>query len=339
MSASIIQRKAAFATVTGSGSVEVTLDSAISSGSILVIAAATVQSNGSGASSPISSFLIEDDKGNGYGADTFQSSGSGLFANAGLNLAVTPEAGAQAYTFSFTAPTGQSAYTFLAGLGLYELTGVSLLATNESASQSLTGFHKVSDLSASISALSGGSFGNFLVSIFASIFSSSLTDANQVAAGSGWTLDGREAINGAFSPMAIAFQSAFVDPSSNPAATFSGSANNTELDGTILVGAYSLSSAISGGGSGGSGGGGSSTVFLGAITEVGSDPDDNGVFLGTVSVISQAPSSGVPVPYLGKVRIVTAPAGRPNPTLGQVIVLGSAPANEANKWLGSVATS
>jgi hypothetical protein len=140
--------------------------------------------------------------------------------------------------------------------------------------------------------------------------------------------------------MAICFESQLVGPSSNPAATFSGSANNTELDGTILVAAYLLTDSIPGGGSGsGSGGGGSTSgpIFIGSVTEV-SDIEGADIYWGTVAVISEAPS-GVPNPYLGKVRVVTAPSGRANPSLGQVVVLGSAPANEQNNWLGSVATS
>jgi hypothetical protein len=338
MSASIIQKKAAFATVTGSGSVVVTLDNPISAGSQLVMATGLVQTLGSALTAPSGS--IEDDLSNSYDIGTYGSSGQGHFANAYLTIAVTPQEGAQTYTLSFTVPSGESSSLFLAGLCLYELSGISTSATNESASQGLSnGFHMMSDLNATISGLSGGSYGNLLLSVGVFPFNvGDLSDAQAVAAGSGWSLDGRNtATLGNSQPAAIVFESQFVDPSSNPAATFSGSANNTELDGTILVAAYSLTAAVAGGGSGG-GGGGSSTVFLGAITEVGSDPDDNGLFLGTVSVISQAPS-GVPVPYLGKVRIVTAPAGRPNPTLGQVIVLGSAPANASNEWLGSVATS
>lgn len=94
------------------------------------------------------------------------------------------------------------------------------------------------------------------------------------------------------------------------------------------------------GGSGGSGGGrSSSSVFLGAVTEVSSIPSGEAdVFVGTVSVVSQAPS-GAAVSYLGQVRVVTAPAGRPNPALGQVVVLSSPPNNGENPWLGSVATS
>jgi hypothetical protein len=70
----------------------------------------------------------------------------------------------------------------------------------------------MSDLSATISGLSGGTYGNLLVSIFAGTFSTAgvLTDANQVTAGSGWTLDGRDAVNGTYSPMAICFESQFV---------------------------------------------------------------------------------------------------------------------------------
>ena len=104
--------------------------------------------------------------------------------------------------------------------------------TNESGSQSLSGTHKISDLAASISGLSGGTCGNLLVSIGAFEFlPADLTDAQAVAAGSGWTLDGRTAATiGNSQPAAVAFESQLVGPSSNPGATFSGSGNSTELD-------------------------------------------------------------------------------------------------------------
>jgi hypothetical protein len=335
MSASIIQRKAAFDTSTGSGTVAVTLDSPISAGSVIVIAGAVVQSNGSASFAP--GVNVIDDKTNGYSPTVFGSSGSGFFANT-FQGAMVPQAGARTYTLNFTAQTGGSGYTYLAGLCIYELSGVSNLGTNESASDSLSSSHKISDYTATISGLSGGTYGNFLVAIGAFLFTSNLTDANQVAAGSGWSLDGRDAANLAFSPAAICFESRFVDSVTNPAATFSGSSNTTAIDGTIVVGAYLLTAAISGGGSGGSGGGGTSTIFLGSVTEVSIDTDDNGSLIGTVTVLDAAPS-GVPNPYLGKVKVVTAPAGRSNPSLGQVVVVGSAPAIDSNPYLGRIATS
>src|SRR5258708_2072197 len=146
MSASIIQRKAAFAQQTGSGSVAVTLDSAISAGSVLVIACAVVQTDGSGASVP--TINVQDDKGNGYSPTANSSSGSGLFANT-YQGATIPQAGAQTYTLNFTAPAGQSAYSFLAGICIYELGSVTNIGP-QSASQSLSGLHKISDLSATI---------------------------------------------------------------------------------------------------------------------------------------------------------------------------------------------
>jgi hypothetical protein len=92
-----------------------------------------------------------------------------------------------------------------------------------------------------------------------------------------------------------------VGPASNPSLVFSGSGsgNSTEIDGNILVAAYFLTSAIPGGG----GGGGStpSITFLGSVTEV-DEVEGTDVFLGTVSVVSVAPS-GAAVPYLGKVRL------------------------------------
>jgi hypothetical protein len=332
MSASIIQKKAAFATVTGSGSVEVTLDTPISAGSSLVISAALVQSNGSGNAPP--AITVEDDLTNSYSPTAYSKSGSSFFANIYQGGGI-PQAGARTYTLNFTAPTGQSGYTFLAGLCVYEVSNINVF-TNESASESLTGLHEVSDYSATISGLSGGSFGNLLVGIYASLFSSSLSDANQVSAGSGWTLDGRDAINGTFSPMAIAFESQFVDASSNPAVVFSGSSNITALDGAILVGANSLTSA-------GSGGGGAPTpsgpAFLGSVRVVGSAPSGaRNNFLGTVTVVDSAPA-GAANPYLGSVVVGTPTGGDSNPTLGEVVVVASVPAGENDVFLGTAQES
>jgi hypothetical protein len=79
----------------------------------------------------------------------------------------------------------------------------------------LSGLRKISDLSASISSLTGGSFGNLLVSIGAFTFTGgNLTDAQQVTAGSGRTLDGRDAVHGTSGPMAICFESQLVGSSS-----------------------------------------------------------------------------------------------------------------------------
>jgi hypothetical protein len=329
---SIIQRKAAFATNVGSGSVAVTLDSPVSAGSKLVIACGLVQTDGSGSSAP--SILVVDDLTNGYSPTAYSSSGSGFFANTYQGGGIA-NAGARTYTLSYTAPTGQSGYTFLAGICVYELSDANVF-TSESGNQSLSGLHKISDLSASISALSGGTYGNLLVSIFAGTFTSTLTDAQAVAAGSGWTLDGRGAVNGAFSPIAIAFESQLVGPTSNPAATFSGSGNNTELDGTILVAAYSLTSAIPGGSGGGGGSTPSGPVFLGSIRIVGSAPAGAKVpYLGTVKVVTSAPS-GASNPYLGSVVLGTPGAGTGNPTLGEVVVVPQVPAGATDDFLGSV---
>jgi hypothetical protein len=333
MSASVIQRKAAFATNVGSGSVAVTLDNPISVGSSLVIACAVVQTDGSSNASP--GITVEDDLSNGYSPTAYSSAGSGFFTNTYQGSAI-PQAGARTYTLNYTAQSGGSGYTYLAAIAVYELAGVSTTFSGESASQSLGSLHKMSDLSATIPGLSGGTFGNLLVSIFAGIFSSTLSDAQAVAAGSGWGLDARDAVNGTFSPMAIAFESQLVGPASNPSATFSGSTNTTELDGTILVAAYPLTSAIPGGGSGG-GGDTSALPFLGSVVEV-SDIEGADIFLGTVTVVDSIPS-GASCPHLGKVRVVYAPARRSNPSIGQVVVVGSAPANDSNPWLGSVATS
>jgi hypothetical protein len=335
MSASIIQRKAAFATVTGADyPVAVELDNPISEGSILVIACALVQTDGSGASVP--GISVEDDKGNGYSPTLYSSHGSGLFANTYQGSAI-PEAGAQTYILSFTAPAGQSAYTFLAGICVYELGGVSNIG-NGSVSQSLSGLHEMSDLSAAISGLEGGTYGNLLVSIGAFLFNGfALSDADAVAAGSGWTLDGREAINGTFASMAIVFESQLVGPSSNPASTFSGSSNDTEFDGTILLAAYSLTAAISGGGSGG--GGGTSTTFLGSVRVLGSAPTGpSNPFLGTVTVVGSAPS-GVPNPYLGSVVLGTPGPSNTNPALGEVVVVAEVPTGETDLFLGTLEES
>jgi hypothetical protein len=328
MSASIIQRKAAFAQQTGSGTVAVTLDSTISAGSTLVIAAALVQSDGGGTFAPTVS--AEDDLSNSYAMTGYNSSGSSFFANT-YQSTVTPQAGARTYTLSFTAPGGQSGYSFLAGICVYELSGVSVIPTSESASQSLSSFHKMSDLSATISGLSGGTYGNLLVSIFAGLFSTPgvLTDANQVTAGSGWTLDGRDAVNGTFDPMVICFESQLVGPSSNPAAVFGGDSNTTELDGTILVAAYSLTAALPGGG------GGVTTVpFLGSVSET-TDDSLGTQYIGHVKVIASAPA-GVPNPYLGKIEVVgSAPAGVSDPLLGEVVIVADQPGSN-DVYLGHI---
>jgi len=125
---------------------------------------------------------------------------------------------------------------------------VSSSFSNESNHTGTSGVHAPSRLSTTISGLSGGTFGNLLVSIRAGIFTSNLSDAQAVAAGSGWTLDGRDAVNGTLGPMAIAFESQLVGASSNPAATVSSNTNSTAIDDTLLGAAYSLTSAFSGGG-------------------------------------------------------------------------------------------
>jgi hypothetical protein len=333
MSASIIQRKAAFATVVGSGSVAVTLDNAISAGSELVIAAAICQNDGSNSAAP--SVGAGDNLGNGYGmSPSYVSSGQGFFTNAYLSGTLTPQTGARTYTLNFTAPAGESSYTFLAGICIYELSGADTAFTNESASQGLSGFHKIADLSAAISGLGGGTYGNLLLGIGAFTVSD-LTDANQIVAGTGWTLDGRSAVNGTFGPMAIVFESQLVGPASNPAVVFTGSANSDELDGTILVAAYTLTSALPGGGGGGSVSTG--PVFLGSVRVVGSAPAGRAnPFLGTVKVVGNAPA-GDTNPYLGQVvEVASTPANDTNPSLGEVVIVGSAPAGDPDPFLGSV---
>ncbi|MGC1418342.1 MAG: hypothetical protein WA817_23860 [Candidatus Acidiferrum sp.] len=337
MSAAIVQRKSAFATVVGSGSVAVTLDNPISAGSIVVLAAALVQSNGSGAYAPVVS--VADDKSNDYSPFGYVSSGSGYFANA-YQGAINPATGAKTYTLNFTAPSGQSTYTFLVGLVAYELSGTAYAATAESASQSLTGFKEVPNLSAQISSLSGGTYGNFLCAIAALEFGSGdLTDAQQVGAGSGWNPDGADAINGAFSPMAICFESQFAGTSSNPAATFSGDANNTELDGTILIAAFSLTAAISGGGGSYS----NDLPFLGSVTLVDEPPAGyTNPFLGTYKVLASVPPGFSEYPYLGRVYIGTPQGSQVNnnPHMGQIVILdsprpGPFPAN-GDPFLGTI---
>jgi hypothetical protein len=341
MSASVIQRKAAFAVNIGSGSVAVTLDNPISAGSTVVIAAAVVQTDGSGISAI--SCIVRDDHSNFYTPTSEQSSGNGFFANT-YQTSINPATGAQTYTLTYTAQAGQSAYDFLAGLCIYELSGVTL-SSGGSNSTGTSGVHAPSSLSTTISGLSGGSFGNLLVSIYAGIFTSTLSDAQAVAAGSGWVLDGRVASDGTNSPMAIVFQSQFVGVSSNPAATVTSTSNSTAIDDTLLVAAYALTSAIPGGGgsggSGGSGGGGTSTTFLGSVmTEVGSpslELESGDCYLGNLTIIDSAPS-GVPCPFLGTVKIVASANGRPSPALGHVVVLTSPPSNNSNPTLGAVTT-
>jgi hypothetical protein len=329
---SIIQRKAAFATHVGSGSVAVTLDSPISAGSTLVIACAVVQTDGG--SNALPNITVQDDLTNGYSPTAYASSGSGFFANTYQGSAI-PQAGARTYTLSYTAQTGGSAYTYLAGICVYELSGVSSSFSNESAHTGTSGVHAPSSLSATISGLSGGTYGNLLVSIYAGIFTSTLTDAQAVAAGSGWTLDGRDAVNGTFSPIAIVFESQLVGSPSNPAATVSSSTNSTAIDDTLLVAAYSLTSAISGGGSGG-GGSTDTDIFLGSVRVLGSAPSgQSNPFLGTVKVIS-SPPSGRTNPYLGSVVIGTPGANNTNPSLGEVVVVTEVPADAFDEFWGTV---
>lgn len=327
MSASIVQKKAAFAQITGAGSVSATLDNPITPGSRIFVAMALVQSDGSSAFQVAS---MHNDVGDNY-SPVSVSTGQGPFANTFYNIIETPGVGARTYTFSYTTNASPN---YLAGICVYELSGSDYII-NGSGSQGLSGLHKIADLSASVSGLNGGTYGNFIVNIGALLFTS-LTDANAAAAGSGWTLDGRDAVQGTNDALVILFESQLVGPSSNPAGTFSGTATSDEIDGTLGIVAVLLTSAIAGGGGGGTYD--PTKVFLGSVTVVDSDTDDNGVFLGTVSVVSEA-QSGVPNPYLGKVRVVSAPAGRSNPTLGQVVVVESAPSNDSNPFLGQVATS
>ena len=329
MSASIIQKKVAFAQHTGSGSVAVTLDNPIGAGSIVVIACAVVQSDGSQGAAP--AIAVVDDLTNNYAPTRYNSSGQGFFGNC-YQDAITPQTGARTYILNYTAQVGGSGYSYLAGIAIYEVSGASASATNETASQALSGFHKMSDLSAAISGLSGGTYGNLLVSIGAFAFTS-LSDAQAVAAGSGWTLDGRDGVSGTFNPMAIVFESQLVGPASNPAAVFSGSANNTELDGTILVAAYSLTSAIAGGSTPSD-----TDVFLGSIRVVSAPNGVSVPFIGTVKVVNAVPS-GRANPYLGKIVIGTPGPSNNNPVLGEVVVVEAAPTNVPDIFFGTVQES
>jgi hypothetical protein len=80
-------------------------------------------------------------------------------------------------------------------------------------------------------------------------------------------------------------------------------------------------------------------VFLGSVVVVSDAPSGaSNPFLGTVTVIDSAPS-GVPNPYLGKVVSGSAPSGVPNPTLGNVVVIASKPAEAPDVFLGIVEES
>jgi hypothetical protein len=343
MSASIVQKQSAFATLTDTspswtGSVSVTLPNPITAGNIVVLASAIIQTNGStGLGSTISG--VEDNLGNGYAGASYDSFGQGNFCSV-FQGSIVPQAGAQTYTLTFDPPSGTTGYEFLVGFIVYEVNGAGsgFNFTNESAHQSLTSLQNINNLSAQISSLSGGTYGNLLIAVGAFTDSTSLTNAQAMAAGSGWTLDARDAVSLAFgSSGAIVFESQLVSPGNNPAAKFSGNATNTELDGTILVAAYSLTSAISGGGSGGGGGTGNSTTFLGSVRVIGSAPGNIPVvpFLGIMKVVASAPS-GPPNPYLGSVILGSPSSNDTNPALGEVVVVTEIPAGEIDVFLGAV---
>lgn len=81
----------------------------------------------------------------------------------------------------------------------------------------------------------------------------------------------------------------------------------------------------------------SSGIFLGSVRVVSSAPSGaRNSFLGTVKVVGSVPA-GSSNPYLGQVvEVVSAPSGDSNPSLGEVVVVSSAPANDTDPFLGSV---
>jgi hypothetical protein len=246
---SIIQKNSAFATVTGSGSVSVALNP-LAAGSVIVLVAGLVETNGGGASI-FSSGSFKDQLNNSYSANPLSSGSNGPFAWT-VYAVISPANGAETYTFNFTGGAGTAAYTFLAGIAAYELSGATAAANDTGSSTSSVNI-PVGSVTASLAGLNEGSFGNFIVSVGA-FLDSSLVEAQGFGAGSGWTLDGSDAVAGAFDAMAILFQSQLT--TGNPTGVFSGSANSDELDGSVGILAVLLTSAIGSGGTGGNGGGG-----------------------------------------------------------------------------------
>ena len=76
--------------------------------------------------------------------------------------------------------------------------------------------------------------------------------------------------------------------------------------------------------------------LLGSVTEVESVPSgDTDIFLGTVTVVSSAPSC-VPNLYLGRIKSGSPSGSQNNPSLGQVLIVAIAPANDTDPFLGTV---
>lgn len=83
--------------------------------------------------------------------------------------------------------------------------------------------------------------------------------------------------------------------------------------------------------------------FIGSVRVAGPDfVGEAEPFLGTMIVLATVPNdaSGHPLtnPYLGHVKqVLVVPPGANNPTLGQVVIVGSAPAGTINDpFLGDV---
>jgi hypothetical protein len=275
--AAIIQKNKAFSRITGSGSVSVTLNP-LSAGSKIVLVAALAVSDGSNA---FSSANFEDQLNNTYTANAL-SSGFSNFAWT-FYAVVSPAAGATTYAFNYSATAPSSGFTFLAGIAAYEVSGSQSVANATGASSNSSGFQNVNSITAALSGLNEGSFGNFIVSAGA-FLDSSLTDAEGFSAGSGWTLDGSDAISGTNDALAVLFESQLT--TGNPTGGFSGANDTNEIDGTVGILAILLTSAIGGGGSGGSGESEQPTVVINnALAEIHSGALDN---LGLCAVVGRS---------------------------------------------------
>lgn len=86
-----------------------------------------------------------------------------------------------------------------------------------------------------------------------------------------------------------------------------------------------------------SGGTGSSTAFLGSVRVLTQAPSNVKTvpFIGTVTKVASAPS-GAPNPWLGSVIAATPTAGDSNPALGQVVEVTEVPSGETDVFLGGV---
>jgi hypothetical protein len=237
--ASVIQKNKALAETIGSSSISVTLNP-LTAGSVIVLVAGLVDSTGSGA---FSSANFRDQLGNTYTANAL-STGTGPFGWT-FYAVVSPAAGAETYTFNYTAISAASSFAFLAGIAAYEISGCQSVA-NATASSSVGG-PAVGNVTATLSGLNEGADGNFIVAVGA-FLTGSLTEAQGYGAGAGWTLDGSDAVSIGSDPVAILFESQLT--TGNPTGVFSGSADTDEFDGTVGMVAVLLTSAIGGGGSG-----------------------------------------------------------------------------------------